>query len=81
MRPAQQEGSSYADDGIRPPLSALRQDDIDVYWRIVTYEEKIARKAERFIQRAKWAPFSHRFHIYEEAGDYFQEVRNAAIER
>jgi hypothetical protein len=80
-RPRQEEGSSYADEGVRPPLSALRSDDIEVYWRIVTYEEKITRKAERLIQRAKWLPFSHRFEIYEDAVDYFQELRVKSVNK
>jgi len=40
-RPQQEEGSSYADDGSRPPISAIREDDIDVYLRVATYQEKI----------------------------------------
>ena len=32
------------------------------------------------MQRTKWVPYSHRFHIYEEAVDYFQELRSAAVE-
>jgi len=54
-RPQQKAGSSYADDGVRPPLSALRSDDIDVYLRIVSYETRITRQIEAFIQRTKWA--------------------------
>jgi hypothetical protein len=30
-------------------MSALRIDDIDVYLRIITYEEKITRDAEKLI--------------------------------
>jgi hypothetical protein len=30
-------------------MSTLRIDDIDVYLRIVTYEQKIFRDAEKFI--------------------------------
>ena len=78
-RPEQKAGSSYADDGVRPPLSALRADDIDVYLRVAAYEEKCTRKAERFIQRAKWVPLSHRFDIYSESIEYFQHLRNTSI--
>ncbi len=48
-RPKQEEGTSYNDEGERPPLSALRADDLDVYFRIVTYEERVTRRVERFI--------------------------------
>ena len=69
-RPQQEAGSSYADDGVRPPLSAVRADDIDVYLRVTTFEEKITRKAERFIQRAKWLPMRHRFDIWQDHIEY-----------
>ena len=78
-RPEQKAGSSYADDGVRPPLSALRADDIDVFLRLAVYEEKTTRKAERFIQRAKWVPLSHRFDIYQDSVEYFQQLRNSSI--
>ena len=47
--------------------SSLRVDDIDVYLRIVTYEEKINKQANKFIQRMKWLPLSHRFEVFEES--------------
>jgi hypothetical protein len=72
-RPAQEEGSSYADSEFRPPLSALRADDIDVYLRLTTYMDRVTRGTDRFIQRAKWVAFSHRWEIYEDAIRYFQK--------
>lgn len=70
-RPEQKEGSSYTDDGERAPVSAIRVDDIDVYFRVVTYEERATRNTEKFIQRVKYAPLSHRFEIYSESIHYF----------
>jgi hypothetical protein len=64
---------------VRPPLSALRADDIDVYLRLVTYEDKIMRKADRFIQRAKWVPMAHRFHAYQNSIKYFQDTRSRSM--
>lgn len=78
-RPSQKDETSYADDGNRPPLSTLRADDLDVYMRIVTYEERVSRKAEKFIQRVKWTPLAHRFQIYLDHVDYFQTKRKAAL--
>jgi len=54
-----------------PKQSALRLDDLDVYNRIVTYEEKCARGATKFINKAKWAPLSHRFDVYTRHHQYF----------
>ena len=47
-----------------PRQSALRIDDLDVYNRIVTFEEKCGRAATKFVNKAKWAPLSYRFDIY-----------------
>ena len=74
-RPEQKPGSSYADETERPPASAIRADDIDIYLRYVTYEEKSTRNAERFIQRAKWVPMTARFEVYRLAVLYYQELR------
>ena len=68
--------SPAADLGFRQeenhdPISVLRLDDIDVYLRQITYEEKISRSAERFMHRAKWLPLSHRFEIYKKSVFYF----------
>lgn len=80
-KPSQKDESSYQDVGNRPPLSTLRVDDIDVYMRIVNYEEQSTRKTEKFIQRAKWTPLSHRFEIYKDHVHYFQKLRNESLER
>jgi hypothetical protein len=48
-----------------PKFSCLRQDDLDVYARITSYLEKIALPTEKFVQRAKWVPMTHRFDIFQ----------------
>lgn len=62
-----------------PKQSALRIDDIDVYNRIVTYEEKCSRGVTKFINKAKWAPLSHRFDVYTRHQQYFQSIREEAL--
>ncbi len=42
----------------------LRVDDLDVYNRIICYEDRCNKHADKFINRAKWVPLSHRFDIY-----------------
>lgn len=59
----------------------LRLDDIDVYLRQITYEEKISRTAERFIQKAKWLPLSHRFELYKKSVFYFQQLRTKEYDK
>ena len=53
--------------GNLPKYCAPRVDDLDVYTRIVGYEEKCNRASEKFLNRAKWVPMSHRFDIYSQA--------------
>lgn len=57
----------------------MRIDDLDVYTRISGYEEKCVRAAEKFVNRAKWAPMTHRFDIYTQTQEYFQSCRNEAL--
>ena len=38
--------------------SCLRIDDLDVYMRVTTYEEKINKDAEAFIHNVKWLPLT-----------------------
>ena len=64
-----------------PKYCSLRVDDLDVYTRITGYEEKCSRAVEKFINRAKWAPMSHRFDIYTQAQEYFQDCRNSHISK
>ena len=54
-----------------PKQSALRIDDMDVYNRIVTYEEKCGKPAQKFVNKCKWAPMSHRFDVYSKHQQYF----------
>ena len=60
--------------------SVLRPDDIDIYLRCITYEERIAGTADKFVQRAKWVPLVHRFEVYKDSVQHFQEVRRASID-
>jgi hypothetical protein len=51
-----------------------------VYLRIVTYEQKTMRDAEKFIQRIKWVPMMHRFEIFQEAYKYISELKDDSID-
>ena len=54
----------------KPPSSTLRADDIDVYLRLITYEEKITRLADVFVNKAKWVPLTKRYDIYKQSIEY-----------
>ena len=62
-----------------PKQSALRIDDVDVYNRVVTYEQKCSRAASKFVNKAKWAPLTHRFDVYTRHQQYFQDMREEAL--
>ena len=64
-----------------PKQCSLRIDDIDIYQRIVGYEEKCNRSAEKFINRTKWVPMAHRFDVFTQTQEYFQEHRLESIDR
>ena len=58
---------------LNPKVSALRIDDIDVYIRVTSYEEKVNRSTDKFINRTKWLPMSHRFDVFKQTQEYFQQ--------
>jgi len=47
-----------------PKNCSLRLDDIDIYMRIVNYEAACNKLVEKYINRAKWVPLTHRFDVY-----------------
>ena len=53
---------SYID--IQEPISSLRRDDIEVYLRTVTYEQKISKLVSKFLARLKWMPLYKRYEIF-----------------
>jgi hypothetical protein len=62
-------------------MSTLRIDDIDVYLRLMTYEQRIFKNAERLIQRLKLVPMRHRFEIFTSAQDYLRTLKAESLER
>jgi hypothetical protein len=58
----------------------LRLDDIEIYTRIVSYESACNRPSEKYINRAKYVPLSHRFDVYQQAQERFQTYKQAAVQ-
>lgn len=48
-----------------PPHSSIREDDIEVYLRHVTYAEKINKLLNKWLARLKWMPLTKRFEIFD----------------
>ncbi len=64
-----------------PKSSCLRVDDLDVYTRITSYNENISIPTEKFVQRAKWVPMTHRFDVFTQTQIFFQERRQESVEK
>lgn len=61
------EGSLYVENVDLEPQSLLREDDIEIFTRSVSYRNKVNKVANKFMSRLKWLPLQHRFEIYEKA--------------
>ena len=49
------------------PQSLLREDDIEIYTRSVSYRNKVSKVVNKFMSRLKWMPMLHRYEIFEKA--------------
>ena len=61
---------AYEDDAMAPQ-SLIREDDIEIYTRAVSYRNKVSRVVNKFMSRLKWMPLQHRFEIFERAHQAF----------
>ncbi len=57
-------------------MSIIRQDDIEIYLRTVTYEQRINRLMTKFTARLKWLPLYRRFEIWVDAIDHYNKIRS-----
>lgn len=42
-------------------------DDFEIYLRAQTYETKLSRTIQKFVNRIKWLPITKRYQIFKEA--------------
>lgn len=73
-------GSLYVENLHPPPISAIRQDDIEVWMRRQTYLNKCFRVFYKYIDKLKWIPLLQRFEIFEESMVYAKEQREDSLE-
>lgn len=64
-RSQQSDGTLYVELKDIPAQSCIRQDDIEVYLRHVTYASKINRLSNKFIARLKWMGVSRRYDVFD----------------
>jgi len=60
-------------------MSIIRRDDIEVYLRSVTYDQRVNALMSKFLARIKWLPLYRRFDIFIDAVDSFNKIREGNI--
>lgn len=60
-------------------MSIIRQDDIEIYLRSVTYDQRINRLMSKFLVRLKWLPLYRRFEIWTDAVESYNKIREDNI--
>ena len=61
------EGSLYVENVDLKPQSLLREDDLEIFTRSVSYRNKVSKVVNKWMSRLKWLPMLHRFEVYERA--------------
>lgn len=64
-RSKQNDGTLYVEIKDLPAQSCIREDDLEVYLRCVTYSGKVTKMVNKFLARLKWLPLSKRFDVFE----------------
>lgn len=49
------------------PQSLIREDDVEVYLRGVSYKGKLLKLMNKYLSRLKWLPLQNRYEVYESA--------------
>jgi len=60
-------------------MSIIRRDDIEVYLRSVTYDQRVNAQMSKFLARIKWLPLYRRFDIFIDAVESFNKIREMNI--
>lgn len=57
-------------------MSIIRRDDVEVYLRTVTYDQRVNQLMSKYLARLKWMPLYRRFEIWTDAVDAFNKIRD-----
>lgn len=60
-------------------MSIIRRDDVEVYLRTVTYDQRVNQLMSKYLARLKWMPLYRRFEIWTDAVDAFNKIRDQNI--
>ena len=73
-------GSLYVEKFDLEPQSLIREDDVEIWLRSVTYRNKVSKVVNKFMSRLKWLPLQHQYSIYEEAMKRNKQIKDSNIE-
>lgn len=76
----QNDGTLYLEIKDLPPHSSIREDDIEVYLRHVTYAGKINKLVNKWLARLKWLSLTKRFEIFDKMVDKYFQIREKNLE-
>ena len=62
------------------PQSLIREDDIEIFTRGVSYRNKVSKVINKYMSRLKWLPMQHRYKIYEKAHEACSVQKKLNIE-
>lgn len=62
-------------DRSKDPISCIRLDDFEIYFRIQSYNNKIFRPMQKFIARGKWVSTSKNLEIFKEMHIRYKELQ------
>jgi hypothetical protein len=69
----------YVENNELPPQSMIREDDIEVYIRGVSYRNKVNKLSNKFMSRLKWLPMERRFEVFTQAANVSNEIKQNNI--
>ena len=76
---AKEGGSLYVENTDVAPGSAIRMDDVEVYFRETTYTETVNRTVNKLMARIKCLQYQKRFEVLDESVEKFNEVKSKSL--
>ncbi len=76
---AKEGGSLYVENTDLEPMSVIRPDDVEIYLRTVTYDQKINRLMTKYLARLKWLPLHRRFEIFSDAIESYCKIKDGNV--
>ena len=76
---AKEGGSLYVENTHLEPVSSIRMDDVEVFLRRTTYEQKLNKLVGKFLGRLKWMPLERRWEVWTAAVEEWNRLRESNV--